>query len=128
MMSSDRYTVRVEEPAASVLRGFTPDVQAAFVVVLSELETDPNVVVGGINWRDSRAFVALRRRGYPILRLKAKETQQWRVFYYVDKERKVVLVKEVVPREADEVTYGSGAHVQRLVENYNRFKLGGGVK
>jgi mRNA-degrading endonuclease RelE of RelBE toxin-antitoxin system len=124
MMARERYTVRVEEPAATTLRSFDSDLRAVFVVVLEELETDPYINVGGVHWRESKAFGALRDRGYPIRVLKAKEIREWRVFYYADRKRRVLLIKEIVRREHDDVTYGSGPHVKRLVDNYNRFKLG----
>ncbi len=94
------------------------------MVVLRELETDPYVEIGGTNWRESKAFMALKKRGFPIRILKGKEIKDWRVFYYVDHARRTVLVKEIVPRAEDDVTYKTGPHVRRLIDNYNRFRFG----
>jgi hypothetical protein len=98
--------------------------KADFLVVLRELETDPYIRIGGIDWRESKAFGELQRRNFPIRILKGREIKDWRVFYYVDDTTRTVLIKEIVQRDEDDITYGKGPHVQRLIDNYNRFRFG----
>jgi hypothetical protein len=123
-MTLVRFTLRFEEPAATVLRACPPELQAALVAVLAELEVDPYIKVGGINWRESKGFVMLQKQGYPIRIMKAREIQGWRVFFFLAQKQRVVLVKEIVRRESDAVTYGTAPHVQRLIDNYEQFRLG----
>ena len=98
--------------------------RADFLVVLAELETDPYIRIGGTDWRESKTFGTLRKRNFPIRILKGREIRAWRVFYYVDHKTRTVLIKEIVPRDEDDITYGTGPHVQRLIDNYNRFRFG----
>lgn len=123
-MSDSRYTLRLEEPAKSVLTDLSSKQKAYFIVVLEELETDPYMNIGGPNWRESKSFVTLKNKGFPIRFLKAREIRDWRIFYYIDNPTKTILVKEIVRREEDEITYKTGAHVKRLIDNYNRFRFG----
>lgn len=120
-MPGDRYEVRVEEPARAALTRLDGKSAAAIVSVLQILETDPWISMGGIGSVESAPFSYLRRRGYDIRRLKATEIRGWRIFYFVDRRKKRVLVKEIVSREEDEVTYQLGPHVQRLEDNFRRY-------
>lgn len=125
MLSSSRFEVRLEEPAKSCLAGFDAGLRAHFVVVLKELELDPYLsVTGGFDWKESQAFTALRKAGYDVRRLKARQLGDWRVFYYVDDRRHLVLVKEIVSRDDDTYDLAS-PHVQRLKENYRSYWSGG---
>jgi mRNA-degrading endonuclease RelE of RelBE toxin-antitoxin system len=125
MLSGSEYVVKLEEPAESRLAGFESRLRARFVVVLRELELDPYLsVTGGFDWKESQAFTALRKAGYRVRRLKAQQLGDWRVFYYVDDKRRLVLVKEIVTRSDD--TYDAASpHAQRLKENYRRYWSGG---
>jgi len=120
-MNSDRYVVKLEEPAEKSLMKLDPALQATFVVVLKELETDPYLsTTGGFKWRESKAFRALKQAGYDIRILKAVEIRTWRVFFYVDNRRHLVLVKEIVPRNADTYDLRSD-HVRRLKNNFREY-------
>ncbi len=118
MLKSERYDVRVEEPAQSVLASFDPPLRATFLRRMQILEIDPFVsFTGGFDFVDSRAFIALRNAGFHIRRLKARAIIDWRVFYYVDERTRTVLVKEIVHRDDD--TYEiSSPLAQRLKKNY----------
>ena len=118
MLEDERYDVRVEEPAKSALSSLDPALRAKFLRTLKILETDPFVsFTGGFDWVDSKAFIALRKAGFDIRRLRARAVDEWRVFYYIDKKTATVLVKEIVKREDD--TYEvSSPLARRLKTNY----------
>jgi mRNA-degrading endonuclease RelE of RelBE toxin-antitoxin system len=118
MLTGERYEVRVEQPAQSVLISFDAQLRATFVRKMQILETDPYVsFTGGFDWVESKAFIALRDAGFHIRRLKARAISDWRVFYYIDERTRTVLVKEVVPRDED--TYSiSSPLARRLKKNY----------
>ena len=124
MLAGERYDVRVEEPAQSVLISFDAQLRARFVRRMEILETDPYVsVTGGFEWVESQAFIALRNAGFHIRRLKARAISDWRVFYYVDERTRTVLVKEIVPRDED--TYDiSSPLARRLKKNYVEYLQG----
>ena len=118
MLKSERYGVRVEEPAQSALASFDRTLRATFLRRMQILETDPFVsFTGGFDWVESKAFIALRNAGFPIRRLKARAIIDWRIFYYVDERTRTVLVKEIMHRDDD--TYDvSSPLAQRLKRNY----------
>ncbi len=81
MLDLSRYTVRLEDPARKVLADLDPNMQATVLTVIKELETDPFLfVTGGSAWRESKAFKALKRAGYDVRVLKAREVHEWRIF------------------------------------------------
>ena len=118
MLKDERYDVRVEEPAKTALSSLDPALRAKFLRTLKILETDPFVsFTGGFDWVESKAFIALRKAGFDIRRLRARAIADWRVFYYIDKKTATVLVKEIVKREDD--TYDvSSPLARRLKTNY----------
>lgn len=124
MLKSERYDVRVEEPAQSALASFDPPLRAKFLRTMKILEIDPFVSgTGGFDFVDSRAFIALRNAGFYIRRLKARAIIDWRVFYYVDECTRTVLVKEIVHRDDDTYEITSPL-AQRLKKNYNEYLQG----
>ena len=121
MLSETRWTVKVEGPAEDALWKLAPALRATFVVVLEELSIDPYVEIGGANWRETKPFQQLRRVGFDIRILKARQVQDWRIFYFVDERRHTVLVKEIVRR--DDATYSITAeHVRRLKTNFRMYQ------
>jgi len=118
-MPRDRFVVRLEEPAATVLERLGEALAARVVSVLEVLVTDPWVSMGGIGSVESAPFQVLRDRGYDVRRLKATDIKGWRIFYFIDDPKRRVLVKEIVRREED--TYTSAPHVQRLQDNFSRY-------
>jgi len=124
MLKSERYVVRVEEPAQSALASFDPPLRATFLRTMQILEIDPFVsYTGGFDWVESKAFIALRNAGFPIRRLKARAVRDRRIFYYVDESTRTVLVKEIVHRDDD--TYDiTSPLAQRLKKNYNEYLQG----
>lgn len=124
MLKSERYDVRVEEPAQLALASFDPPLRAKFLRTMQILEIDPFVSgTGGFDFVDSRAFIALRNAGFHIRRLKARAIIDWRVFYYVDESTKTVLVKEIVHRDDDTYEITSPL-AQRLKKNYLEYLQG----
>lgn len=124
MLKSERYDVRVEEPAQSALASFDLPLRAKFLRTMQILEIDPFVSgTGGFDFVDSRAFIALRNAGFHIRRLKARAVRDWRIFYYVDESTKTVLVKEIVHRDDDTYEITSPL-AQRLKKNYVEYLQG----
>lgn len=126
MLKSERYVVKVEEPAQTALVSFDPKspLPALMIRTMQILETDPYVsFTGGFDWVESQAFIALRNAGFHIRRLKARAIIDWRVFYYVDDSTRTVLVKEIVHRDED--TYDiSSPLAKRLKKNYVNYLQG----
>jgi mRNA-degrading endonuclease RelE of RelBE toxin-antitoxin system len=123
-MSSWSWEVVLEEPAISVLGNLDEREQHRFVQVLEELEADPRSHdIGGNDWWNSCVVAALQERGYPIRRIKARSTREWRIFYFLDDERRRVIVKEIVKKTDD--TYGESGtqpeHVRRILDFYRLY-------
>ena len=122
LREGERYVLRWERSAREVVERLESEdksLAAAILSVVDLLATDPYYNRGGQAWVETKTFVALRNAGFPTRILKAQEIDGWRVFYFVIEKPKLVLVKELVPREDDEITYGRDApHVQRLKRNY----------
>jgi len=119
------YEVRVEEPAKSSLQTLItqdPPSAAGILRALEVLKTDPKVQVTGVKFTRSMAVATLRKEGYRVRTLKGWDFSDHRVFYFVDKVREKVIVKEVIERGID--TYEQNApHIERLRENYARYHL-----
>lgn len=121
-MLRDRYRLAVEGAAKEAYLEMSPGLQATMFAALECLETDPYIKVGGVNFKESKAFRKLKKQGIDVRIFKALEIQRWRVFYYVDEGDGVVIVKEIVPRRDDAFTYGlTTPHVKRLIDNYQRW-------
>jgi hypothetical protein len=114
------YEVRVEEPAKSALHSLMskdPYSAAGIVRALKVLKADPNVHITGVKFTESKAVEILRQQGFKVRTLKGFDFSRYRVFYFVDRARSTVVVKEVIPRAAD--TYDPQApHIQRLRNNF----------
>lgn len=121
------YEVRVEEPAKSALYSLMsrdPSSAAGILRALEVLKTDPNVRITGVRFTESKAIKFLRKQGFKIRSLKGFDFSRYRVFYFVDKGRKVVVIKEIVPRDDD--TYEEHKptpHIQRLRQNFLKYHL-----
>ncbi len=118
-MPGRRYRLVFERSAEETLGSIGIDVMAEVLASLECLETDPYLEVGGVFWKKSYAFRSLKKLGIDIRVFKAFEIQKWRVFFFIDEIAKTVMVKEIVRRRTDTLTFGvEQPHVQRLVENY----------
>ena len=121
-MARDRYRVVIEGAAKGAYLAMAGELKAAVYSALECLETDPYINVGGVHWKKSYAFRDLKKLGVDVQIFKAFEIQDWRTFFYVDEVAGTVVVKEIVSRETDALTYGlDRPHVRRLVENYRRW-------
>lgn len=120
-----RYEVKVEEPAKSALYSLmsqNPSSAAGIVRALEVLKTDPGVYITGVMFTESKAVEILRQQGFKVRSLKGFDFSRYRVFYFVDRARSMVVVKEVIPRAAD--TYDPQAsHIQRLRNNFLKYHL-----
>lgn len=119
------YEVRVEEPAKSALHSLMsqdPSSAAGIVRALEVLKTDPDVHITGVKFTESKAIEILRQQGLKVRSLKGFDFSRYRVFYFVDRARSTVIVKEVIPRAAD--TYDPQVpHIQRLRNNFLKYHL-----
>jgi mRNA-degrading endonuclease RelE of RelBE toxin-antitoxin system len=121
------YQVKIEEPAKSALHslmGKDPYSAAGIVRALKVLKTDPDVHITGVKFTESKAVEFLRKQGFKIRSLKGFDFSRYRVFYFVDKDRRVVVVKEIIPRDDD--TYEEHEptpHIQRLRNNFLKYHL-----
>jgi len=119
------YEVRVEEPAKSALLSLmSKDLSsgAGILRALEVLKTDPDVHITGVKFTESKAVAILRQQGFKVRLLKGFDFSRHRVFYFVDRTRSTVVVKEVIPRAAD--TYDPQAsHIQRLRNNFLKYHL-----
>ena len=119
------YEVRVEEPAKSALHSLMskdPSSVAGILRALAVLKTDPDVHITGVRFTESKAVEILRQQGFKVRSLKGFDFSRYRVFYFVDRARSMVIVKEVIPRAAD--TYDPQApHIQRLRNNFLKYHL-----
>lgn len=119
------YEVRAEEPAKSALYSLMskdPSSAAGIVRALEVLKIDPNVHITGVKFTESKAVEILRQQGFRVRTLKGFDFSRYRVFYFVDRARSTVVVKEVIRRAAD--TYDPQApHIQRLRNNFLKYHL-----
>lgn len=121
------YEVRVEEPAKSALHSLMSKDRSSAAGILRALQilkTDPDVHITGVRFTESKAVEFLRKQGFKIRSLKGFDFSGYRVFYFVDKGRKVVVVKEIIPRDDD--TYEEHEptpHIQRLRHNFLKYHL-----
>ncbi len=119
------YGVKVEEPAKSALYSLMskdPSSAAGIVRALEVLKIEPNVHITGVKFTESKAVEILRQQGLKVRTLKGFDFSRYRVFYFVDRSRSTVVVKEVIPRTAD--TYDPQApHIQRLRSNFLKYHL-----
>lgn len=124
-MISVAYEVRVEEPAKSTLHslmGKDPSAAAGIIRALKDLRVDPYPDITGARFTQSKAVAILRQQGFKVRSLKGFDFSRYRVFYFVDKAKRTVVVKEVIPRAAD--TYDPQAlHIQRLRNNFLKYHL-----
>lgn len=123
-MAGGPYRLQIEPNAAETLEALPDEVKADFTVVLEVLRLHPRPGwrLPGIYWREVKSFIKLRQEGVPANIFKAFEVQQWRVFYFLDKAKDLVLVKEIVCRDPD--PYQDEALAQRLRGNYRRIQEG----
>ena len=125
MTIEGEYKVSIESPAWDVLQEFEIDMRHTFLEALKELEIDPFFYeIGGRDWLNTRAFGELEKAGYLIRRLRARVIDPWRVFYFVSRAKKTVLVKEIVERAHDTyyVRRDAPEHVLRIKKNFRDFQ------
>lgn len=123
-MAGGPYRLRIEPNAAETLEALPDEVRADFTVVLEVLRLHPQPPwrLPGVYWREVKSFTKLRQERVPANIFKAFEVQQWRVFYFLDKAKELLLIKEIVCRHPD--PYEDEALAQRLRDNYRRIKEG----
>ncbi len=120
----DRFEVHIEEPAETVLLSMSENDAAWLYSAIKDFECDPWVHSERASETSSCAVGFLAGRGYDIRRLKVKDVLTWRVFYYVDRMRFWVVVKEIVPRDDDTYDNHAAPHIKRIVANFRRHFFG----
>lgn len=99
-----------------------PSSAAGIIRALEILKTAPDVRITGVKFTESKAVEILRQQGLKVRSLKGFDFSRYRVFYFVDRARSTVIVKEVIPRAAD--TYDPQVpHIQRLRNNFLKYHL-----
>ena len=116
---SGPYELRIEPGAKAYLETLSDEAKADFVALFEELCLDPRPHrIRGLRWREVKPFARLREQHIPARIFKAYEIQDWRVFFFVHEKKKIILIKEIVPRALD--TYDDESLCQRLKDNYNQ--------
>lgn len=63
----------------------------------------------------------LQKQGYDIRRLASTDFKKYRIFYFIDDDRDLIKICEIVPRGKDEDTYDNNElpHIQRIKQEYD---------
>jgi len=115
-----KFELSAEEALAYIMRE-NEELGYKILTRLKILEYEPYPHLFSNYKLDSETVKFLKKQGYDIRKLWCSEFNKYRIFYFVDEDKELVIICEIIKREDDDITYGDNSpHIKRIKEAYKK--------
>jgi len=115
-----KFELSAEETLAYIMRD-NKELGYKILKRLEILKYEPYPHFFGNYIFNSETVKFLKKQGYDIRKLWCSEFDTYRIFYFVDDKKELVIICEIIKRQDDNITYGDySPHIKRIKEAYKK--------